>query len=267
MAPDQLELDGDRLAGIGRRLGQDALPADQQWPVSWAERASLEAEAETIKSLRTWYSKTRDLLFSMAGGQTDTVFVMRMDSSAPDSATEARLSEVEERLGVEKPPERERVGTRELWSICGNRAGDLVSRIEMFANLLVQHRYLTKEQLATVELRPPDAVRRNAIRGAELAEMETCGAIRVGILAEVKKFAADQSFGDPSISQEIVERTASAQAERDALRWFNDLLGRESGGVTVDFLTRWVRVLASKKLLPARLQIPGLSDWWTSRRA
>jgi len=219
MAPDQIEGDNARLAEIGRRLDQAALPVDKQWPIGWGERVALEAEADSIRSLHAWYADTRDRLFKMAGGVTDSTFVMRLDSSAPDSATAERLRVLEAAAGVEAPRERERTGTKELWSTCTNRAPDLVERIRMFASFLVQHGYIPVDH--GVELRPPSDVRGDAIRQAELAERETAGVIRAEILKAVREHAAKQAFGDPSISQGVVERTAAAQAERDALTIYN----------------------------------------------
>jgi hypothetical protein len=255
--PSAIERDNLRLEEIRLRLA-NSQPTETGWPIQPDERRALEAEADGIRSLHAWYGTTRDLLFSMSTGPLDTTFVMRLESSAPDAATAERLRVLEAAAGVETPQERERTGTKALWSVCCNRVADLPGRITMFAGMLVTNGYIPADH--GVGLHPPDDVKRNALAYAEQAERETAGVIRASILSAVREHAADRAFGDPSISEDIIRRTAASQAERDALGLYNANIGASGEGLTVDYLRSWVKKLASKGLLSKTLSIPGLGD-------
>ena len=264
MARDQLEVDNARLAEIGNMLDQSSRPIDEQWPVAWKEKASLEAERSEILSTHKWYSEAREALFKLAGGRTWSRFSMRADGTQP--ADDQRIRVLEERLGLESPAEVSSVGTAELWSTVTNRHYDLPGRIQYFARLLLEFELVTKEALEGVELRPPTAVRAEAIRYAEQAERETAEVIRAEILRAVAEHAAKNSLGDPSISEDIIRRTASAQATRDALALYNRDIGKSGQGLTVDYLKSWAKKCASKGLLPKHISLPGLGDLWVATR-
>jgi hypothetical protein len=257
-APDQLEVDNSRLVEIGLALSADA-PLDKQWPLSDEERKSLELERDGIRDTHAWYSRVREVLFRLAGGHTRSRFTMRLDGSAPDASTEQRLRKLEEGAGVGSPEPSDVMGTDELWSTAVRRHYDLAGRVRYFANLLLEHKLVTKEQLARVELRPPTQVRRDGIRAAEVAERELPGTIHTSILREVESHAAKHAeLGDGLVREDIVRRNAGLVARREALILFNERL--TDGGFTLDYLKAWTRKCASKGLLPKSLNIPGLGD-------
>jgi hypothetical protein len=170
---------------------------------------------------------------------------------------------LEEAAGVAPTPERERTGTKEIWLTCQNRAADLVSRISMFAGMLITAGYIPADH--GVELRPPEDVRGDAIREAQLAEYEAAAVIRRHILDAVEKFAADRAYM-PGVSEEIAKRTYEAVARADALALYNHDIGNSGQGLTVDFLKSWAKKCASKGLLPKHISLPGLGDLWVATR-